>query len=79
MQSSLVPRHTPLALTREFAHADGKAAQWAGFVRRLPDTTTSPNFATVVTAAAAFADPVLTATGKNEVFNKVWKPGGPWG
>jgi hypothetical protein len=73
-----VPGDTPLALTREFAETDGKAAQWAGFVRRLPGTTVSTDFVAVIAAAAAFAGPVLTATARKERFDKSWKPGGPW-
>jgi len=73
-----VPSDPPLALTREFAETESKATQWAGFVRRLPGTTTSTDFATVIAAAAAFAGPVLIATGRREPFTKNWKPGGPW-
>jgi predicted nucleotidyltransferase component of viral defense system len=73
-----VPGDTPLGLTREFAETDGKAAQWAGFVRRLPGATVSTDFAEVIAAVAAFADPVLTATARKEPFAKNWTPGGPW-
>jgi hypothetical protein len=73
-----VPRDTPLALTREFADTEGKAAQWAGFVRRLPGTTVSTDFATVIASTAAFAGPVLVATGRKKSFDRAWKPGGPW-
>lgn len=73
-----VPSDTPLPLTREFADTKGKAAQWAGFVRRLPGTTASTDFATVIAAAATFAGPVLIATGRTEPFAKNWTPGGPW-
>jgi|HubBroStandDraft_1064217.scaffolds.fasta_scaffold12880_2 predicted nucleotidyltransferase component of viral defense system len=73
-----VPSDTPLPLTREFADTEGKAAQWAGFVRRLPGTTASTDFATVIAAAATFAGPVLIATGRTEPFAKNWTPGGPW-
>jgi nucleotidyltransferase AbiEii toxin of type IV toxin-antitoxin system len=73
-----VPGDTPLGLTREFTETDGKAAQWAGFVRRLPGTTVSTDFAAVIAAVAAFADPVLTVTARKEPFAKNWTPGGPW-
>lgn len=73
-----VPSDTPLSLTREFADTESKATQWAGFVRRLPGTTASTDFATVIAAAATFAGPVLIATGRTEPFAKNWTPGGPW-
>jgi hypothetical protein len=73
-----VPSDTPLALTREFAGSEGKAAQWAGFVRRLPGTVVSADFATVIASTAAFAGPLLVATGRKKSFYRAWKPGGPW-
>jgi hypothetical protein len=55
------PVESPPGLTREFAETDGKAAQWGGFVRRLPGTTVSTDFALVIVATAAFAGPVRMA------------------
>jgi hypothetical protein len=77
-RGTTVPVDCPPGLTREFAETDAKAAQWAGFVRRLPGTTVSSDFAVVIAATAAFAGPVLTATGRKLPFDKSWKPGGPW-
>jgi predicted nucleotidyltransferase component of viral defense system len=77
-RGTTVPVERPPGLTREFAETDGKAAQWAGFVRRLPGTTVSTDFAVVIAATAAFAGPVLMATGRKVPFDKSWRPGGPW-
>jgi len=77
-RKTIVPGDTPMALTTQFAEIEGKAAQWAGFVRRLPGTTASTDFAAVIAATAAFAGPVLAATAKKVPFDKSWKPGGPW-
>ena len=73
-----VPTELPLPLTRVFAAIDGKGAQWAGFVRRLPGATAPADFATVIDAVAAFAGPVLIATGRGEPFDQIWPAGGPW-
>jgi hypothetical protein len=77
-RKTTVPGDTPIALTTQFAAIEGKAAQWAGFVRRLPGTTASIEFAAVIAANAAFAGPVLAATARKAPFDKSWKPGGPW-
>jgi hypothetical protein len=61
-RKTAIPGDAPLVLTREFAEIEGKGAQWAGFVRRLPGTTASTDFAARIAATAAFAGPVLTAS-----------------
>ncbi len=73
-----VPTRLPLALTRDFAAIEGKGAQWAGFVRRLPGTSAPPDLAAVIDVVAAFAGPVLLAAGRGEPFGRVWSAGGPW-
>lgn len=73
-----VPRELPLALTREFAAIPGKAAQWAGFTRRLLGGTSPPELPAVIDAIADFAGPVLLAVARDERFVGTWPPGGPW-
>ncbi len=73
-----VPTDLPLALTPAFAATEGKAAQWRGFVRRLPGTSAPPDLPAVIDTVAVFAGPVLTATGRGEPFDRTWPPGGPW-
>lgn len=73
-----VPTELPLALTRAFAVIDGKGAQWAGFVRRLPGATAPADLVAVIDAVAAFAGPVLLATGRGKPFDQIWPAGGPW-
>jgi len=73
-----VPVELPLALTPAFAAIEGKGAQWRGFVRRLPGTSAPADLATVIDSVAAFAGPVLVATGRGEPFERTWPPGGPW-
>jgi hypothetical protein len=73
-----LPGEIPLALTPAFAAIEGKGAQWSGFVRRLPRTSAPPDLEAVISDVAAFAAPVLLATGSGEQFEKTWTPGGPW-
>lgn len=73
-----VPTTLPLALTRDFAAIEGKGAQWHGFVRKLPGTSAPLDLATVIDTVAAFAGPVVIATGRDEDFERTWQPGGPW-
>jgi predicted nucleotidyltransferase component of viral defense system len=73
-----IPVEVPLALTPAFAAIEGKSAQWRGFVRRLPGTSAPADLATVIDAVAAFAGPVLAATGRGQPFDRTWPPGGPW-
>lgn len=73
-----VPSSLPLALTRAFAAIEGKGAQWRGFVRRLPGTSAPVDLVVVIDTVAAFAGPVLIATGRGEPFARTWPPGGPW-
>jgi hypothetical protein len=73
-----VPHELPLALTPDFAAMEGKAAQWSGFVRRLPTVSAPADLATVINAVAVFAGPVLLSVGRGEPFDCSWPAGGPW-
>ena len=73
-----MPRDLPLALTPAFAALEGKAAQWSGFVRRLPRTSAPGDLVSVVDGVARFAGPVLTAPARGVRFAQRWEPGGPW-
>ena len=73
-----VPRELPLALTPSFAATAGKSAQWAAFLRRLPDHAEPAAFDGVLERVARFAGPVLLAVGRGERFGASWQPGGPW-
>jgi predicted nucleotidyltransferase component of viral defense system len=75
---TVVPRELPLGLTSAFAANEGKAAQWAGFMRRLPDHSEPIHLVTALERVAAFIGPVLLAIGRGEHFTARWPPGGPW-
>jgi hypothetical protein len=77
-RGTALPLALPLALTPAFAAIEGKAAQWAGFVRRLPESSAPAELASVVDGVAVFAGPVLQVMSRGERFLGRWKPGGPW-
>jgi predicted nucleotidyltransferase component of viral defense system len=77
-RTTTVPSSLPLALTQAFAEIEGKPAQWAAFVRRLPGTSAPSDLASVVEAVSLFVGPVVLAAGKGERFVGRWEPGGPW-
>lgn len=72
------PRETPIALTRAFAEIDGKAAQWAGYLRRNRLDAAPADLGEVVVAVAEFIQPVLTAVAQKQPFDRTWPAGGPW-
>lgn len=73
-RGTVVPHVLPLGLTPAFAMIEGKAAQWAGFMRRLPGSGAPAELASAVDGVAAFAGPVLLATGRGEEFTARWLP-----
>ena len=74
-----LPEDAPVALTPAFAAAEGKRAQWAGFVRRDRLTSVPEDFAVVLVQIARFIQPVLdAAVAGSKVSPGTWKPGGPW-
>ena len=73
-----VPRELPLGMTPAFAAVGGKSAQWAGFMRGLPNHVDVADLVTVLERVGAFVGPVLLATGRDEHFAARWPPGGPW-
>ncbi len=75
---TVVPHQLPIGLTPAFAAIEGKAAQWAGFMRRLPDHPEPTDLVTTLERVAAFIGPVLVAIGRGEHFEERWPPGGPW-
>lgn len=75
---TVVPRELPLALTAAFAEIEGKAAQWTGFVRRLPPSSQVTDLVTTIEGIATFIGPILLAAGSGELFAGRWQPGGPW-
>ena len=53
---TVVPHQLPIGLTPAFAAIEGKAAQWAGFMRRLPDHPEPTDLVTTLERVAAFIE-----------------------
>jgi predicted nucleotidyltransferase component of viral defense system len=68
----------PVGLSAEFALAEGKAAQWRGFVRKSHAADAPTDLDEVVTAMRAFLEPVLAALRASEPFDAAWHAPGPW-
>jgi hypothetical protein len=73
-----VPAEAPIAFSAQFAEVEGKAPQWASFVRRSRSTAAPTDLVAVIHGVAAFVGPVLAAVGLGERFEGRWPPGGPW-
>lgn len=65
-------------LSPEFALAEGKAAQWQGFVRKTHAATAPADLGEVVLALRGFLGPVLMALSAGEPFTAAWRAPGPW-
>ena len=77
-RGTALPAETPIALTAEFANAEDKRAQWAGFVRRSRLTSAPATLESVIDGVAAFVGPLLSAAAREERFTRSWRAGGPW-
>jgi len=83
VRQTLAARHAevpdePVGLSAEFALAEGKAAQWQGFVRKSHATDAPEELGEVVLAVREFLSPVLIALRSGESFRDVWRAPGPW-
>ncbi len=77
-RGAAVPAEIPTALTEAFFESPVKIAQWAAFARRLPQTTAPPALRQTVEAIRTFLLPPVLALSKEEAFEALWPPGGPW-
>jgi predicted nucleotidyltransferase component of viral defense system len=73
-----LPAQPPIALTRAFAEAEGKEAQWAAFLRRNRLTLPAADLAAVIRDIATFIAPLLVALAQGRPFAGHWPAGGPW-
>jgi hypothetical protein len=68
----------PTALTPQLGADPSKAAQWRAFHRRLNPTDCPEDFTAVVEDIARFLRPVVEAVSRGAVFEREWRPAGPW-
>jgi predicted nucleotidyltransferase component of viral defense system len=72
-----LPTEPPLALTNELAGDPQKRRQWDAFVDRIRSAH-RPALTEVVDTLRAFLWAALVAAARNEAWQQVWEPGGPW-
>lgn len=77
-RESLLPKETPLTLTREFSSDQAKATQWAAFLRRLNPEYGEMPLTRVMDELREFLMPMAVAAAKDEATEMIWQPRGPW-
>jgi predicted nucleotidyltransferase component of viral defense system len=73
-----IPTGLPIALTPAFVDADGKRAQWLGFMRRIRAVAAAEELGNVIEVIAEFIGPALAAAAVDRRHPFRWMPGGPW-
>jgi hypothetical protein len=73
-----LPTSAPLALTAEFAEADGKTKQWSAFLLRGNLQQENLTLLKVAELLNNFLMPPTRAITRKEEFKESWKPLGPW-
>jgi predicted nucleotidyltransferase component of viral defense system len=72
-----IPRSIPLGLRPEFA--EGKAAEWSTFLRRIRNQDRSlDDFVEVLEALEEFLGPPLAAAARGDELSGTWSPGEGW-
>jgi hypothetical protein len=77
-RATVVPAAPLEGLSDDFAKAPLQANRWRAFLDKGGLRTDEPDFAGVVEAIRAFAEPVLDAVRDGRPFDRHWEPGGPW-
>lgn len=77
-RSTNLPSDNPLALTSEFYENPDKLNQWGAFLNRTGLNPADSDLTSVVQLLRDFLMPPVIAKFKEQSFNKVWPPGGPW-
>ncbi len=73
-----LPSDVPVALTGAFSKDDVKRTQWAAFLRKTGLKDVGLSLEEVADSLRSFLESPLRAAQKNESFDRVWQPGGPW-
>ncbi len=73
-----LPTSTPVAFTPLFSSAPGKQAQWQAYLRKGRVQGSVPTLAKIMHLIGAFLMPVIDALHRENGFDKMWSPGGPW-
>jgi len=76
-RGTLFPTDEPLVLTDEFLGAPERRTLWKAFLRRAR-LTGPPSAVELGRTLRQFLLPVIHAVARDEDFEAVWSPGGPW-
>ncbi len=68
----------PMVFQGSFSSDKGKQNQWRAFIQRTKLTNAPKKFSEVITGLKIFISPLISALASNIVFQKNWKPPGPW-
>jgi hypothetical protein len=73
-----LPQVTPAALLKTFSENPLKAAQWQSFLKRNRLEQADHSLGEIIVEIGRFLVPPLLAAAKEETFDLLWPPGGPW-
>jgi hypothetical protein len=73
-----LPQVIPAALLKTFSENPLKAAQWQSFVKRNRLEQADRSLGEIIVEVGRFLVPPLLAATKEETFDLLWPPGGPW-
>ncbi len=73
-----MPKQAPLALTASFADHPAKRTQWRAFLHRDRLGTTKSSLGSVIEVLRDFLLPPALEAARDESFEAIWSPGGPW-
>lgn len=68
----------PVCFETKFTQSSLKASQWKGFLKTARVDGAPGDFADVVSGVRDFLQPVIEALVKQQNYEKLWPPGGPW-
>jgi hypothetical protein len=77
-QNTPIPRRPPSGLSNDFAAAPMKKIQWNNFLDQTNASSLEKDFVGVVKSVRRFVMPAARAAANDELFEKIWLPGGPW-
>jgi predicted nucleotidyltransferase component of viral defense system len=75
-RTTALPRDIPVGLRESFATEN--QAQWQAFIQRTHPETAPESFFDVSRVLNSILAPLLRTSAIGEIFEGIWKPGGPW-
>jgi len=75
-RNTALSRETPVGLSDSFA--DENQSQWRAFIQRTHIEVVPESFSDVSRVLNSILVPPLCKSAFGEIFEGMWKPGGPW-